>query len=126
MQTVHNLQLYSAGRQVFRFIELSRKVGNKLGVLAGMDRGRKIGREKDRGKKKKRGHAGTSLCSIYSWLYTVGYSDFHNLIGFTSKMMPNNILKNVFSNVFIFFKSFLANLHSTGFKNTHICTHTTQ
>jgi hypothetical protein len=27
---------------------------------------------------------------------TVGYSDFHNLMGFTSKKMPNNILKNVF------------------------------
>jgi hypothetical protein len=26
---------------------------------------------------------------------TVGYSDFHNLMGFTSKKMPNNILKNV-------------------------------
>jgi hypothetical protein len=26
---------------------------------------------------------------------TVGYSDFHNLMRFTSKKMPNNILKNV-------------------------------
>jgi hypothetical protein len=25
----------------------------------------------------------------------LGYSDFHNLMGFTSKKMPNNILKNV-------------------------------
>jgi hypothetical protein len=24
--------------------------------------------------------------------YGVGYSDFHNLMGFTSKKMPNNIL----------------------------------
>jgi hypothetical protein len=24
--------------------------------------------------------------------YTLGYSDFHNLMGFTSKKMPNNIL----------------------------------
>ncbi len=23
---------------------------------------------------------------------TIGYSDFHNLMGFTSKKMPNNIL----------------------------------
>jgi hypothetical protein len=28
-------------------------------------------------------------------LGTVGYSDFHNLMGFASKKMPNNILKNV-------------------------------
>ena len=27
--------------------------------------------------------------------YPLGYSDFHNLMGFTSKKMPNNILKNV-------------------------------
>ncbi len=26
---------------------------------------------------------------------TLGYSDFHNLMGFTSKKMPNNILYNV-------------------------------
>ncbi len=26
---------------------------------------------------------------------TLGYSDFHNLMRFTSKKMPNNILKNV-------------------------------
>jgi hypothetical protein len=26
---------------------------------------------------------------------TLGYSDFHNVMGFTSKKMPNNILKNV-------------------------------
>ena len=25
---------------------------------------------------------------------TLGYSDFHNLMGFTSKMLSNNILKN--------------------------------
>ncbi len=25
----------------------------------------------------------------------LGYSDFHNLMRFTSKKMPNNILKNV-------------------------------
>jgi hypothetical protein len=32
------------------------------------------------------------------YLYTrvVGYSDFHNLMGFTSKKMPNNTLKNFF------------------------------
>jgi hypothetical protein len=28
-------------------------------------------------------------------LSAVGYSDFHNLMGFTSKKMPKNILKNV-------------------------------
>ncbi len=28
-------------------------------------------------------------------MYPLGYSDFHNLMGFTSKKMPNNILKNV-------------------------------
>ncbi len=28
-------------------------------------------------------------------LCTIGYSDFHNLIRFTIKRMPNNILKNV-------------------------------
>ncbi len=27
---------------------------------------------------------------------TVGYSDFHNFMGFNSKKMPNNIFKNVF------------------------------
>jgi hypothetical protein len=26
----------------------------------------------------------------------IGYSDFHNLWGFTSKKMPNNILKSAF------------------------------
>jgi hypothetical protein len=31
----------------------------------------------------------------YSQQCTVGYGDFHNLMGFTSKQMPNNILKNV-------------------------------
>jgi hypothetical protein len=30
----------------------------------------------------------------------VGYSDFHNLMGFTSKKMPNNILTNVAKKVF--------------------------
>ncbi len=29
------------------------------------------------------------------WIYAVGYSDFHNLMRFTSEKMPNNILKNV-------------------------------
>ncbi len=28
--------------------------------------------------------------------WAVGYSDFHNLKGFTRKKMPNNILKNVY------------------------------
>ncbi len=42
---------------------------------------------------------------------TLGYSDFHNLMGFTSKKMPNNIL--FVYKVFQFIKPFLANLHST-------------
>ncbi len=29
-------------------------------------------------------------------LNSIGYTDFHNLTGFTSKRMPNIILKNVF------------------------------
>jgi hypothetical protein len=45
--------------------------------------------------------------------WPVGYSDFHNLLRFTSKKMPNNILKNVCKNFFQLVKPFLANLHST-------------
>ncbi len=37
-------------------------------------------------------------CPRVGWL--LGYSDFHNLMGFTSKKMPNNILKNVCKKVF--------------------------
>ncbi len=29
---------------------------------------------------------------LFNYMYTLGYSDFHNLMGFTSKKMPNNIL----------------------------------
>jgi hypothetical protein len=43
----------------------------------------------------------------------LGYSDFHNLMRFTSKKMLNNILKNVVKKVFQLVKPFLANLHST-------------
>ncbi len=32
----------------------------------------------------------------------LGYSDFHNLMGFTCKKLPNNILKNVYWTRFIF------------------------
>ncbi len=32
--------------------------------------------------------------------YGIGYSDFHNLMGFSCKNMPNNILKNVCKKVF--------------------------
>ncbi len=28
-------------------------------------------------------------------IWTVGYNDFHNLMGFTNEKMPNNILINV-------------------------------
>jgi hypothetical protein len=32
---------------------------------------------------------------------SVGYSDFHNLVGFTSKKMPNNIQKNICQQSFL-------------------------
>jgi hypothetical protein len=35
-----------------------------------------------------------------SWSLTVGYSDFHSLMGFTSKEMANNILKMIVKTVF--------------------------
>ncbi len=44
------------------------------------------------------------------WL---GNSDFHNLMGFTCKKMPNNILKFSVQKVFQVVTLFLANLHST-------------
>ncbi len=37
-------------------------------------------------------HYFSSSCPHYSTSWVVGYSDFHNLMGFTSKKMPNNIL----------------------------------
>jgi hypothetical protein len=40
-------------------------------------------------------------CTLYIVHCTVGYSDFHNLMGFTSKKMPNNILKNVCKKIFL-------------------------
>jgi hypothetical protein len=45
----------------------------------------------------------------------LGYSDFHNLMGFTRKKMPNNILylKMFGRKVFQLAKPFLANLHSS-------------
>jgi hypothetical protein len=46
-------------------------------------------------------------------LCVLGYSDFHNLMRFTSKKMPNNILKMFVNKVFQLFKPFLANLHFT-------------
>ncbi len=46
----------------------------------------------------------------------VRYSDFHNLMRFTSKKMPTNILKNVCKKVFLLVKPFLANLHSSSSK----------
>ncbi len=49
-------------------------------------------------------------CTLYS---TIGYSVFHNLMEFTSKKMPNNILKNVCKKVFLLVKPLLAYLHST-------------
>jgi hypothetical protein len=47
---------------------------------------------------------------------TIGYSDFHNLMGFTSKKIPNNILKMFVLKVFQLVRPFLANLHSTSSK----------
>ncbi len=41
----------------------------------------------------------------------LGYSDIHNLMRFTSRKMPNNILKNVCYETLV--KPFLANLQST-------------
>jgi hypothetical protein len=34
-------------------------------------------------------------CSLVYGAWTIGYSDFHNFMRFTSKKMLNNILKNV-------------------------------
>jgi hypothetical protein len=42
---------------------------------------------------------------------SISYRDFHNLMGFTSKKMPNNI------KMFVKKVSFLANFHSTSSKN---------
>jgi len=53
----------------------------------------------------------------WKWLLlqecTLGYSDFHNLMGFTSKKIPNNTvcLKMFVKKVFQLVKPFLANLH---------------
>jgi hypothetical protein len=49
---------------------------------------------------------------------TLGYSDFHILMGFTSKKMPNNNFKNEMfvKKVFQSVKQFLANLHSSSSK----------
>ncbi len=63
-----------------------------------------------------------SLCRAQKASYNknntclLGYSDFHNLMGFTSKKMPNNIPKNVCQNVFQLVKPFLANLRCTSSK----------
>ncbi len=43
----------------------------------------------------------------------VGYSGFHNLMGFTSKKLANIILKMFVKKVFPFVKQFFVNLHST-------------
>ncbi len=47
---------------------------------------------------------------------TLGYSDFHNLMGFTSKKMQNNILYNICLTSFSLVKPFVANLHSNRFQ----------
>jgi hypothetical protein len=44
----------------------------------------------------------------------LGYSDFHNLVGFTSKKMPKIIFLKMFvKKVFQLVEPFLANLHYT-------------
>ena len=40
-------------------------------------------------------HSSSSAQDLAANKCWLGYSDFHNLMGFTSKKMPNNILKNV-------------------------------
>ncbi len=50
-----------------------------------------------------------SAAKLYG--YRLGYSDFHNLMGFTSKKMPN--FKMFVKKVFQLVKPFLANLYST-------------
>jgi hypothetical protein len=44
---------------------------------------------------------------------TLGYSDFHNLMGFTSKRCQIIFFKMFVKKVFQLVKPFLANLHST-------------
>jgi len=48
--------------------------------------------------------------------YSIGYSDFHNLMGLTSKKMPYYIFKVFVKKVFQLVKPFLANLHSSSSK----------
>jgi len=54
------------------------------------------------------------------WL---GNSDFHNLMGFTCKRMPNNILKFSVQKVFQVETPFLANMHSTSSEKILIYVH---
>jgi hypothetical protein len=72
------------------------------------------------------------ICTLWSGLLekailatstvcTLGYSDFHNLVGFTSKKMPNNFSKMFVKKVFQLIMPFLANLHST-ISQTNVCT----
>ncbi len=56
-------------------------------------------------------------------IWAVGYSNFHNLMGFTSKKMPNNILYNVCKKCFSIGLSHFLRICILLFpKNTHICT----
>ncbi len=62
---------------------------------------RKRGREEGVG-----GGKGAGMCRV-------GYSDFHNLMGFTSKKSQIIFFKMFVKKVFQLVKPFLANLHST-------------
>jgi hypothetical protein len=49
----------------------------------------------------------------HQYYSTVGYSDFHNFMGFTGKKLPNNILKMFVKKIFQLVQQFFVNLHST-------------